>query len=360
LADRRPPTPLSLKPNIEDTARRWEAYYNGDIIDRPIVIVTAPLPGDDPLPPAPSYRQRAMADIDSVIDAALVRAERTYYGGESVPCFMPSFGPDECAVFCGAELTWSNDSGDTNWSVPCVSDWESVLPLRLHTESPIWQRMVAIYRSAAERLAGKMLLMEPDLHTNMDLLAALRGPQQLCLDLIDMPETIDRAMMSARAIFPELWRAVTEAGKMYERGFYHSMYSTEGCAMLQCDFSAMIGPAMFRRWVLPALEEEAEIVHDVYYHWDGPDALKHLPDLVASKGLYTLAYVVGDGHGRHTDYLHITKKCQEGGKAVSVYGTPEELKIMHRELRPEKTLYHTWVESPAEADALLEWFVKNT
>jgi hypothetical protein len=220
--------------------------------------------------------------------------------------------------------------------------------------------MLALYRRAAERLAGKMLIQEPDLHTNMDLLAAMRGPQQLCLDLMDEPEMIDRAMLSSRAIFPQLWQTVVEAGQMNERGYSHVVYSMEGAAMLQCDFSAMIGPAMFRRWVLPALEEEARIVRHVYYHWDGPDALKHAPDLIASPVLHTLAYVVGDGHGRHLDYLDLHKRVQAGGKAVAVYGTPDELKLMHKELRPEKTLYTTGVDSPDEADALLEWFVRNT
>lgn len=349
---------LSTKPDMADAARRWQAYLAGDIIDRPIVQVTAPRYGQGI--PAPSYRMRAFADIDSVIDLALVRAEMTYWGGEAIPSFFPSIGPDEIAVFCGAELRWGDDSGDTNWSAPCVSDWESVLPLRLREDNPLWQHVLALYRRAAERMVGKMLLMPLDLHTNMDLLAALRGPQQLCLDTLDQPEMIDRAMMSARSVFAPLWNAIVEAGRMNERGYPHGHFSMEGSAVLQCDFSAMIGPSMFRRWVMPALEEEAEIVRHAYYHWDGPDAIKHINDLVASKGLFTLAYVVGDGRGRHTDYLDLHKKVQAGGKATAIYGSPDELKMIHRELRPEKVIYQTWVRSQSEADELLDWFVKNT
>ena len=69
---------------------------------------------------------------------------------------------------------------------------------------------------------------------------------------------------------------------------------------------------------------------------------------------------MGDGRGRHPDYLDLHKKVQAGGKATAIYGTPDEIKLMHRELRPEKVIYQTSTRSPAEADALLEWFVKHT
>ena len=111
------PRPLTLKPDLPEAARRWEAYFAGEMLDRPIVCVTAPKHGA--LPPWEyRYRQKVFGDIDAIIDEALARAEATYYAGEAIPSFFPSFGPDEIAVFTGAEFLWSEDSGETNWSVP--------------------------------------------------------------------------------------------------------------------------------------------------------------------------------------------------------------------------------------------------
>jgi hypothetical protein len=45
---------------------------------------------------------------------------------------------------------------------------------------------------------------------------------------------------------------------------------------------------------------------------------------------------------------------------VSAWGSIEEVKAMHRQLKPELTIYHTWAPDPQAADALLEWFVANT
>ena len=359
MENKRKPAPLEFKPDIEEAAKRWDAFYAGEIIDRPLVTVTAPREGFK-RPQFISYRDRAFGDIDDIIGRAIALAEATFYGGEAVPAFNPSFGPDEVAVFMGAEMKWSENSGNTNWSVPFVKNWEEALPLQIQADNPLWQRMLEIYRRAADRMAGKMLLASLDLHTNMDILAAVRGPQQLCIDLMDQPEMIDRAMEDARAIFPVLWNAIGKAARMDEFGYYHHNYSMEGAATLQCDFCCMISPEMFRRWVLPALEEEAQIVKHVVYHWDGPGALVHTDDLLSSIGLHTLSYVPGTGHGGHINHMDLLKRVQKGGKAVHARGTMEQIKIMHRELDPEKVYYATNARSQFEAEQLLDWFVKNT
>jgi hypothetical protein len=299
-------------------------------------------------------------DIDVVIDRALQDAEATYHAGDSIPSLGLSLGCDELAVFCGAELCWYDDDGDTNWSKPFVEDWEQALPLRIRTEHPLYQRMLACYRRAHERVAGKLLIHWPDLHTNMDLLLAVRGGERLCLDLLDQPAMIDRAMRSARALFGPYLDAVRAAGRLDEIGFTGGIYSPEGTAILQCDFSYMIGPQMFTRWVLPALEEEAAYVKHATYHWDGPGALVHFDALMASRGLHTFGYVPGAGHGDLIDHLDLLQRIQKAGKAVSVGGTPDQVKLMHRHLRPEKATYCTQVASVQEADELVRWFVRNT
>lgn len=354
IENKRKPAPLALKPDLEEAAKRWNAFFVGEIIDRPVVCVTAPRSKSKPAW-APTYRQMAFNDLNQYIEQAIANVEATFWGGEAIPGIGISFGPHEIAVFTGAELRWSDDSGDTNWAVPYVENWERSLPIRLQDNNPFWLRMQDFYRRAIVRTAGKMLLGMPDLHTNMDLIAAIRGPQRLCMDLFDQPEMIDRAMTDARAIFPQLWNTLRKLGRMDEFG------STLGYTQLACDFSALIGPAMFRRWVLPALEEEAQIVKNAVFHWDGPGALVHTKDIISSRGLHAVSYVPGHNEGRNSiDHLELHQRVQAGGKAVQVSGTPEEIKSMHRKLRPEKTLYIVTVETPQEAEQLLDWFVKNT
>ena len=211
-----------------------------------------------------------------------------------------------------------------------------------------------------DRLAGKMLLQTIDWHTNMDMLAAIRGPELLCIDLVQQPEMIDEAMKSARPLFRQMWEAVVEAGDMRQRGFCNALYSMDGADILQCDFGALIGTPMFERWALPALEEEATIVKNVFYHWDGPTQLVHEDILCLSQGLHTIQFVIGAGGGAPMDYLELYQRLQTKGKAIWFPGTPDELKAAHKVLRPERVLYVTSTDSVAEADALLKWFTDNT
>lgn len=56
----------------------------------------------------------------------------TYYGGEAVPYFQPSFGPDQLAAFVGGRLDSSGASSHSTWSASFVESWQESLRL----ESP--------------------------------------------------------------------------------------------------------------------------------------------------------------------------------------------------------------------------------
>jgi hypothetical protein len=313
------------------------------------------------LSPASTYYERVHGDIDKLLERELDRIKGIYYAGDSIPQYWLSFGPDEIAAYCGGKLKWNENSNiNTNWSEPFVDDWATALPLKLQADNPLWQRMLEFYRRAANVFSGRVLLMPLDFHTNMDLLLSIRGAERLCMDTMDSPELIDRAMLDARSIFHKVWTAVLEAGRMKQFGYAFDGYSPdESVSVLACDFSCMISPDMFRRWVKPAIEDEASVVDHVIYHWDGPRALIHFNDLMSIKKIHTISYVP-DPFENHTRYIDLYKRVQKAGKSESVIGTVDEIKFMHTELDPAKTMYNPWVNSVKEMDDLLVWFVKNT
>jgi len=96
------------------------------------------------------------------------------------------------------------------------------------------------------------------------------------------------------------------------------------------------------------------------------DAIYQDEDEIIQSGIYRHVeilrekYLPGEGKGQYRDFLDLYDKIQKGGKAVSVGGSPDEVKYLHKYLRPEKTVYHTYTRTAEEAEELLEWFWKNT
>ncbi|HHX39320.1 MAG TPA: hypothetical protein GX715_05085 [Armatimonadetes bacterium] len=354
-------TSLSFKPDFEEAKQRWLAFWEGEMLDRPVCNMLAPKDGHHYVP-TPKYMAGAREAFDTVIPQVLAHAESIYWGGDAIPCYTPSFGPDQMAAFLGGEILFPEEETRTNWVKPCIDDWEKALPLRLDPENPWWTRMLAFMDALAEALQGKMLVTHLDLHSNADALLALRGGERLCLDMIDIPETIDRAMASVRRLYVPIYEQLYRAGRMDTVGTlgwvraYHPVRTNT----IQCDFAALIGPKQFRRFVLPALEEEAAYLGHCVYHLDGPECLVHLDDLCAIPGLDCIQWTTGARNKPFIEWMDLLKEIQAKGVAVWVPCNTEEIKIYHRELRPDRVFYDCSAPNPQEAEATLEWLKKNS
>ena len=350
---------LAYKGDFGEARKYWQAFWAGAIIDRPCICIKSP--ASDKRPPGPPSLN-GFTDPDSALKVYDEWASNMLWLGEAVPYFQPNFGPDQFAAWLGAELKYCASSGDTSWSEPMVRDWDTDVRGIDHPNGPWWDGALEFYRRAAAYSEGKFILGVPDAHSNMDALSALRGPQGLCTDLLDVPEKIDTAMTTVRRAFAPVIEGVEKAGRMADRGYigWLPFYSEERFAVLQCDFACMVGPEHFRRWILPALEEESTYLDHAVYHYDGPDALVHLRDVLSIPGIRAIQWVPGTGNPPVIEWMDLLKEIQKAGKGLYLGASPEEVKIYHRELRPEGVLYDVYVSSPQEAASLLTWLKANT
>jgi len=349
-----------LKPDLREAEQRWLAFWEQEIIDRPCCMICAPKEASAPVPPAPPYMAGARGDMAAVADQALAWACSQYWGGEAIPCYTPSFGPDMFAAWLGAELVFPEEETGTSWARPCIEEWESALPLALNPANYWWRRMLDFCAVLAERFAGKMLVTHVDLHSNLDALLALRGGERLCLDMMDRPETIDRAMRDVRSLYRPIDQGLRQAGRMAGACGWIPLYHPERTNVIQCDFAALIGPQHFRRWALPALEEEAAYLGRCTMHYDGPEMLVHLEDVCAIPHLKCIQWTPGARNQPFSQWMDLLKRIQEQGMAVYISCSTEELPVYHRELKPELVCYHCWAPNQQEADRLLQWLKANT
>jgi len=353
---------LEFKPDFEQARQRWDAFWRGEVIDRPCLNIVAPKEGVEPSP-RPGQLAGLQMGYREAAEAFEAYAATQVFMAEAIPHFRPGFGPDQFAGFLGAELEFSRDSGDTNWPIPFVENWEDCMPLEIKEDNPTWLAVQEFHRIAYEVSQGKFLISQMDIHSNMDALLAIRGSERLCMDLIERPEMIDRAMRQVRPFFAYAYDRIFELGHMDEWGSlgWTPFYSRGKFATTQCDFICMISPEMGRRFAIPALVEEAAHLDNCVYHFDGPEALPHLDSICGIEDIDVIQWVQGAGNGSHVDWIDLLQDIQSRGKGLQVNGTPDQVKVLHRELRPEKVLYIVGgVKSEKEGADLIRWFERNT
>jgi hypothetical protein len=355
---------LEYKPDLDRAKTYWNAFWNREIIDRPCAYVIAPK--DEAMrkerPPHPPYMAGYDGQYQKALEAFDEWAASTYFGGEAVPFFDISFGPDQFSAFLGAELKTA-EAEKTSWVKPFVADWKSVRIGLDRGDGSAWDRMLEYMRAAARFSEGKFLIGMLDLHSNMDSLSAIRGPEALCTDLIECPDEVERVLREVRALYAPVYEGIYEAGGMGLRGTigWTPFYCEGRFATIQCDFICMISPEHARRFVIPALSEEASFLDHSVYHYDGPAALVHLDDILAIPEIDVIQWVPGAGSPPLVEWMDLLKKIQEAKKGLQIYDcSPEEVKAFHKELRPEGVLYCVSASSRQEADDLILWLKKNT
>jgi 5-methyltetrahydrofolate--homocysteine methyltransferase len=354
---------LQGKPDLDGVRERWRALYEHEIIDRPVTCITLPRDPANP-PQPPTYLTEVHRGIDVALDAVDTYCAGTLYLGDAIPSWKPSIGPDQFAAFLGTEIHYSPDSANTSWAVPWVSSWENALPLCLQEASEPWQFMQQAVRRTAERGEGRYLCQMLDLHTGADALAGMRGAQQLIYDIVDRPEWVERALADVRVAFYPVYDRIYELGRMAERGSIRGIYSEGRTNIVACDFAALLSPELFRRFVLPQIEDEAEYLDHSIFHIDGPDMLPHLEAILSVPGIDAINWVPGsqNRHRRFASWTELFHRVQKAGKIMQIYGVnAEEVKALAKELRPELLYFsRVEVESREEAEELLHWLTVHT
>ena len=183
---------------------RIEAWYRCEAIDRCCLGVTAPRAGVRRREiPAPATVQERWNNLDYVLDRVEEDFRCTWYGGEAVPWFMPNLGPSVFAAWLGAPLRFGEG---TTWVQSCISDWGDPDALRRDPENPPWRWIQQATSAAAERGRGKFLVAVTDLHGGGDALAALRGVEDLCVDLALNGDVIREAEAFVRTMWFDVYR----------------------------------------------------------------------------------------------------------------------------------------------------------
>ena len=358
---------FELKPDFEDVLNRYEAWWDCDIVDRPLVSMAFALPPDErrPVPQKEhaTFRDRWL-DTAHVVARTEAHLRNTVYFADSLPIAWPNLEPEVFSTFYGCEMEYGEH---TAWSKPVLADLSdaSVDELQLDKNSFYFRKLEEMTEALIAAGKGKFIVGYTDLHGGGDAIAAFRDPQDLLVDTIEHPEAIkrlcDRITTDFLAVFDEFHEKLSAAGMPSTtwlaatcKGKYHVPSN---------DFSCMISDDAFEDLFIPGIIRECKHMDRCIYHLDGPQALRYLDRLLEIPEIHAIQWVPGEGNDYWADHIDVYQRIQNKVKAFQIGAIPaEDLDRLFESLDPRGA----WISSVSgisneqEAEAALHKIAKWT
>ncbi|RPJ00602.1 MAG: hypothetical protein EHM39_04605 [Chloroflexi bacterium] len=313
----------------------WKAWWAGEL-DRPLIVIDARDPSypetttEDRVPHIFMTQFPLDMPVEQVLDQVQPGLDATYPYGDSFPRWWVNFGPGIMAGFLGAGVeyaprtTWYHPVG-----VPSLAD----LHLTYDPDNVWWRRVLEITRAALDRWGRDLAIGLTDIGGNLDILASLRGTQNLLLDLYDAPDELERLTREITGLwlryYDELCTVIEPAG--HGITCWGPLWRPGRGYMLQSDFAYMISPEMFDRYVLPDLEACCAAMDYGFYHLDGKGQLAHLDKLIALPRLRGIQWQPGDGAPMADEWPDVLRRIRDRGKLCQVYLTRAGTRHLLRE-----------------------------
>lgn len=311
--------------------RDWTSFWNGELT-RPMVWFTCYDPATGPLPEkrhfVPQYGTEISAE--EIIAIETRDLERRHFIGDECPKFWVNFGPGSSATYMGAGLGVSDE---TIWFEPPGQSLQEI-EISVDPQSFWYQRIQSVIDAGLSIWKGEVQVGFSDIGGNLDILASLRGTNELLLDLYDHADKVESLMYDVTKAWMQVYQEEVNKIQAVCRGTspWAPIWSKGTTYMLQSDFSYMISPSMFERFVLPDLAALCEILDDSFYHLDGKGEIPHLDVLVSIEKLKGVQWIPGDGQPPADQWLELLKRIRDAGKFCQVFVCPQGAKTIINKL----------------------------
>ena len=342
--------PLEFCPDFPAIARRHEAWWAGEAVDRPLILAQT-----NALPRRPiTKRLDLLEDPEAWLAAKLADMHQIHRVGDVPPSIRVDFGPVSLGALLGAPVEFG---ADTTWTHRVIDDdWSNEPAWIVRDENRWWQRMRELLALTASDAAGRYIVCTPSAGGSADVLLNLRGAGPLCLDVREQPARIARAV---RAIYPAWHRVFSTIYSMIVAGgagliHWIGLWSDVPYMVNECDFNFMIGPKEFDALFLPDIARQSATVGRAVFHLDGPGATRHIDSLLSLPSMTAIQFVAGAQTRSVLAYAGMLHKIQRAGRPLQIACRAEEVPALCDELQPEGLAF--LVDADMAPDALDRWY----
>lgn len=249
---------------------------------------------------------------------------RSSFLADIPPIANTHLGPGSLAALMGAEL----DGGeDTIW---IRHKPDAPMMLGFDENHPLWKLHVDLLKACKVKAQGNYYVGCPDLVEGLDVLASIRGTQDVLMDMIMQPDELAQQLQQVNdAYFQAYDRIYDIIRKGDESAFcYFSLWAPGRVSKLQSDISTMISEEDYRQFVQPYIREQASKIDYTLYHLDGVGAQRHLDAILEIDELNAIQWTpgVGEPQGGNPRWYDLYKRILAGGKSLMAnWVTLEEL-----------------------------------
>lgn len=293
-------TGLKNMPDFENALKRVEAWYECELIDRPLVRFNRKGSYFDSIDREIakrdiSTRRSWIFDAEQQVEFFESSLSGTTFLGESFPIYTAYLGPQVYAAFYGSELDYD---GSGSWAKPIIESFDDMETILLNMDNEYFQSLEKITELAVERGRGKFLTGQPPLSPGLDCMAAWRGVYQLCEDLVKNPDQVERMGLLSISDFAGIYDHFDSIIRR-SQGLsvnWMGLPTTSRVHIPTYEFAALISPEMFVRFGLPLIREEVlGITHNTFLV-DGKEIKKHLDAVLSIPEIDALQWVQGMGN----------------------------------------------------------------
>jgi hypothetical protein len=309
-----------------------------------------------PFPPEPQTARARHTDPEWFAWSQRLSLSRLRYLADNLPIAHTDYGCVQLAACLGSEPEYDDE---TVWYSDRIGHPDEYPTLILTKRERWWQAYKRIMLRVLEVSRGDFLVGMPAFGSNLDVLAELRGTQALLYDLVDRPDWVSRRLDEINrafyTAFDDYYAHIQLSDSSSAYTYFH-LWGPGKVSQVQCDFSAMVSPAMFEQFVLPPLQRQCAWLDHSLFHLDGPSCICHLDLLLAIPELDAVQWTPGAGQPGAGDprWYDLYARVLDAGKSVQILGasTREARQILDR-FGGDGVYLSVGVRSEAEAEDVI-------
>lgn len=280
---------------------------------------------DVAMPPAPRDLNQKWFDPEWRADYLDWYVAHSSLMADMLPVANTQLGPGSLAAILGGVFEGGED---TIWIHPNPNYSDDIV---FNPNHPNYLLHKDLLKACRQKAQGHYYVGMPDLMEGLDVLAAIKGTDQVLLDTVMQPEMLEHQMQQINDIyfqvFDELYDIIREGDEM--AFCYFSSWAPGKMSKLQSDISTMISVDDYRRFVQPFIREQCQKIDYTLYHLDGVGAMHHLDALLEIKELNAIQWTpgVGEPQGGSPKWYDLYKKILAHGKSImACWVTLDELR----------------------------------